>query len=88
MCISFNNTQSEKASTPILLTLFGIIIDVIFFFIRFGIVLRLILSTLDNEGNGYGMSAYEILIKAFNFCKPFDYGMIFYFRFYLYKLLL
>ena len=47
MCISFNNTQSEKASTPILLTLFGIIIDVIFFFIRFGIVLRLILSTLD-----------------------------------------
>ena len=48
-------------------------------------ILFLILSTLDNEGNGYGMSAYEILIKAFNFCKPFDYGMIFYFRFLIYE---
>ena len=57
MCISSNDLQLENASSSILVTLFGIITDVIFLFRRFGIVLVLItfvfsaLSTLVLPGS-------------------------------------
>ena len=47
-------------------------------------ILYLLLTSLD-EGSSMGMTPYEILVKSFNFCRPFDLGMIFYFRFLLYE---
>lgn len=44
------------------------------------LVIKIFYLILENLENSNHVSAYEILLKSFNFCKHFDIAMVMYFR--------
>ena len=53
--------------------------------INYKLIISILILIFENLKNGKIIQSYNILVISMNFCEKFEYGLIFYFRYILYK---